>query len=370
MRLARKHMILLVVGLAIISSSLFAATLDASYSENLDTIIHNSSDYGIQNQGFPVALHVGTMTIRSRGGGVAPAMYGIRMDRSGDFGDGEEYWLESTQKINNQKKFGAQLIAKTMFAGNTIVRTINWGTGEDPLMEERDFFLRQYPITIEFYLGIRNIFSVDQAVGVGFQFKHKLKPNLGNFRVMYRPNPWWGTYYTIPIEGSSAHQPFFTIDYGEDSSNYLNGQLFDPTVYVSLSIEQTAMEKSINLHNTSGQDRSKVGQVRLTLTGYKKPSSQGVSITFTDGNGSPDSNFHLNHNQVPSFIPFSLYLAGEKVDNKVPIIWPNLVYGESNLKVLEVGDIDHKKAISKMGGAYSDTIYVNITPLDTNLVGK
>ena len=75
------------------------------------------------------------------------------------------------------------------------------------------------------------------------------------------------------------------------------------------------------------------------------------------------------HNEIPSFIPFSLYLGGTKVNNGTPIIWDNLSFGNGNLRDLHVGNINYQSAISKMGGSYSDTITVNISSLDGNLVG-
>ena len=370
MRLAQRLTVLLVVLLGMFATNLAAATVEALYIEETNTTIHNSTEYGIQSAGYPVALHVGTLTISSVGSGAKPFMYKIRLKRSGNYGGGKEYELESTKKINNQDEFGAQLVAKVTFGSTTIVKTINWSSGEDPLMGDTDFQDRPYPITIEFYLGIRNINNAGQATGAGFQFEDDDGPNLANFTVQYKTtNGWQGSHQDIPFSGHSGPMPFFSTNYNEDSPNRLNGVIFDPTVFVSLLIEQTPSEKTISLPNASGTSRAKVGVARVSLSGNKRPSPQGVSITFTDSNGSPSIGFRLKHEGLSSFIPFTLYLAGSPVGYGTPITWPNLTYGSNNLKDLHVGGVDLQNSALGMGGTYSDTIYVTIVPLDSNMVG-
>lgn len=367
---AKKTPIFIIILLALMTVGLGAATVEATYVAAFDTTIHNSSEYGIQSTNFPVALHVGTLTIDSVGGGSQPTLYGIQLRRSGDYDEGDEYKLVSTKKINYQDEFGAQLIAKTTFGSKTIVRTINWGNGRDPLMGEKDFESGPYPIRVEFYLGIRNIRNAGQALGVGFQFEDDDGPNLGKFKVRYRTSAWANTLYDIPFADGQGSIPFFSTNYNEESPNYLNGRLVDRTLFVSLLIEQAPTERSINLIEASGaSNRARVGQARVILSGHQANSAQGVTITFTDGNGSSTNDFLLKHNGLSSFIPFSLYFATQKVINGTPIIWDNLSFGDGNLRELHVGNIDYQSATSKMGGLYSDTIYVNITPLDTNLVG-
>lgn len=373
MRLAQKHILLFALLLVILSASL-AAAVEASYEEKLDTTIYDSTYFGVQNLGFSVALHVGTLKIEPTGNGNIPSLYSLKIKRSGPFGGGVEYWLTSSEMINWQNRFGAQLLAKVQFGSTTIVKPLHWATGEGPLTNGETISPSNYPVIIEFYLGIRNINNAGQTDGVGFQFEDddgngNDGPNLGNFTIEYRDNPWWGQYETIPFGSSTSAKPFFATNYNEDSPFFLNGNAMDTTVYVSLAIEQAPSEKSIDLLDASGQSRAKVGQTRLTLTGYNSGSIPGVSISFTDGNGSTGNNFRLKHNGIPSFIPFSLYLGGTKVNNGTPMIWDTLSFGDGNLKDLHVGNINYQSAISRMGGSYSNTITVNITSLDGNLVG-
>ncbi len=375
MRLAKKYILSLILFLMIISAPLVAAYLEATYEEELDTTIYESRHFAIESTGFPAALHVGKLTIRARGRGSIPFLWNLRLDRSGNFGGGVEYWLKASEIINNESRLGAQLIAKIQLTSYmTRVKTINWATGEDVLFNYWDPYYVNYPFEIDFYLGIRNVGNIQNANGVGFQFERASGSDLGYFKLKYSDKRWNTANITIPFGSSTAPLPFFATNYNEPNinqtnTNYLNGNSMNTTVYVSLSVEQEDNESTISLLDASGTSLAKVGQARLTLSGYESSSVPGVILTFTDGNGSPDTNFRLKHNEIPSFIPFSLYLGGARVDNGSPITWDNLVYGCNNLRDLEVGGINYQNATSKMGGSYSDTIYVNITPIDSNLVG-
>lgn len=371
MKLAQKLSLLLLALLGIAILSLGAATAQATYEEDFDTELHKSSDFGIQSAGFNDAFHVGTLTIRSVGNGSVQPLYSLRIERPGNFGGGREYDLQSTTVINYMTVFGSQVVAKIKYGSTTIVKLINWSSGEDPLASDDITTAAQYPITIDFYLGVRNINNSAQATDAGFQFKGASGPNLGNFTIMYRKTSGWGTEYTIPFGASSTTpQAFFTTNYNQGSTKYLNKSAINKTVYVSLKIEQTPSQASINLVNASGSSKATVGSARLTLTGYNSSSPQGVTLTFADGNGSTNSSFRLKHSELNYYIPFFLYLGGAPVDRGVPITWPNLSFGSNNLKDLQVGGIDYQSAVSAMGGSYSDTITVTITPLDSNLVGQ
>lgn len=93
-----KHIsILLIILLALSLPSLSAASVEATYIEELDATIYNSVRFGIQSAGYPVALHVGALTINQVGSGLPPSLFSLRLDRSGDFGRAREYDLESTR---------------------------------------------------------------------------------------------------------------------------------------------------------------------------------------------------------------------------------------------------------------------------------
>ena len=348
-------------------SFLGAADLVATYEEELNPVIKNNGNYPLNytRNNYDVSFRVGTLTISSVGSGSPPGLDEMELDRTG-FDGRKSYNLETTAKIDGKDEFKARMVAKITYCNGSRTRVMTIEDDDEELLEEDDVehCSTPYPIVIEFFMVIKKIPDAGLAEGIGFQFKQN--QSIGNFKLDFEAES--GSSVTIPINGNTGSPPFFETDYGSGSENHWNE--VNTTVYVSLAIEQETYQQSINLLDASGASRALVGQARLTLTGYERPSLPGVTIQFGDGNGSPTNDFHLKHNEVPSFIPFSLYLAGSIVNNGLPITWDNLVYGDTNLKDLEVGDIDHQSAISRMGGAYSDTITVTITPIDTNLVGQ
>lgn len=349
-------------------SSLSAAVVQAHYQEETDTTIHNCSDFGIQGiGGINVALHVGTLTITPTVQGSNPMLYAIQLDRSGNWGGGSEYWLLSSKSINYQTRFGAQLIAKVRFGTKTIVKIINYTSGMDPLMGSSEF-TGQYPIIIDFYLGIRNINNAAQTVGAEFLFEGTNGPNLGNFNINYKNADTWNSpLISIPFTDTPSNTPFFSGNYNEGTTDSPLNTEADKSIYVSFAVEQTPAERTIDLGQAVGAARARVGQARLTLSGYNSGSAQGVSLTFTDNNGS--SNFRLKHENTASYIPFSLFLDGQAVSKGTPISWGNLTFGPNNVKELKVGAITNQAIASSLAGTYSDTITVTIMPLDSNLTG-
>lgn len=347
-------------------TSLTAADLMATYEEELSPVIRNNGDFGLvfTKNNYDVAFRVGTLTIYSVGSGNPPGLDEMILDRTG-FGGRKSYKLETTAKIGGKDEFKALLVAKITYCNGSRTRVLTIEDNDDELLEEDDVehCSTPYPITIEFFMVIKGIPDAALAEGVGFQFKHN--QSIGNFKLDFESTS--GPSVTIPINGNTGYPPFFETDYSSGSDNHWNE--VNTTLYVSLAIEQESYQQSIKLLDASGASRAPVGQARLILTGYERSSSQGVTIQFDDGNGSTSNDFLLKHDETPSFILFSLYLADEKVDNGIATPWEDLVYGNTNLKILEVGDIDYQHAISRIAGDYADTIYVTITPLDTNMVG-
>lgn len=368
MNVWQKSFLLLIIISTLVSGLLSAARIEATYESEMDTSIYDSSFFGIQNLGFPVALHVGKLTIEPVKNENNPTLYSLQISRSGPFGGGAEYWLLSSEMINWQKRFGAQLLGKIQFGSTTIVKSLSWATGEGPLTNGETIYPSDYPVTINFYLGIRNIYNASQASGVSFQFEDGSNINLANFTIQYKKNNNYNSsIHDIPFSKGGLDAPFFDVDYSDKSTNFLNQEASNQTTYVSFDIEQEVYEQNINLLEASGTSKAKIGQARLTLTGYESSNNPGVSLTFTDTNGSITNDFRLKHTEEASFIPFSLYLGGIKVVRNSPTVWDNLTYGRSNLKDLEVGDIDLLDTTSLLGGSYSETITVNIVSLDGSM---
>ena len=334
------------------------ADLTVAYEEELDTTISSSLYFGIQSLQYPVACHVGTLTLSYTSAFANNQLSGLYLERSGNWGNGVEYWLQSSRSINWQTRFGAQLIAKVRYGYHTDLKVINWSDSTFPLLNSTALKKNMFPIVIDFYLGIRNIFYGSQAIGAAFQFEDESGPNLGDFKLLTQKN--WSLQ---PINDTPAS--FFAINYNEGSSNYLNGQA-DPQVQATLSIEQDASEESFPLASAVNNGRAQVGQARITVSGAQSLPSYGVTISFTDGNGGTGYIFNLKHEHTDDLIPFSLYLGTTHVQNMTPIPWESLQLGSDNLRSLYVGNIMYQDIENKIAGQYYDTITATITPLDTN----
>ena len=329
-----------------------------AYEEELDTTISSSWYFGIQSLQYPVACHVGTLTLSYTNAFANNQFNGLYLERSGNWGNGVEYWLQSSRSINWQTRFGAQLIAKIRYGYHTDLKIINWSDSTFPLLNNTSLKKNMFPIVIDFYLGIRNIFYGNQAVGAAFQFEDESGPNLGDFKLLTYKN--WSLQ---PINDTPTS--FFTINYNEGSSNYINGKA-DLPVQATLSIEQDASGEFFPLASAVDNGRVQVGQARITVTGVQNLPPYGVTISFADGNGGTGYIFNLKHEHTDDLIPFSLYLGTTQVQNMAPIPWESLQLGSENLRPLYVGNIVYQDIEDKIAGQYYDTITATIIPLDTN----
>ncbi len=337
----------------------------ATYEEELNPTVKNNGDHPLEfnKNKYNVSFRVGILTINAVGAGNPPSLKELQLNNS--IAE-KKIHLVTTEEIDGEDTFEAELVARITYCGASLkIVTIKEDKSTKLLKDkELDICSNPYPITIEFFLVIKNIDDASDAQGVGFQFESN--DTIGNFQLETKNTS--NDYTILETNGSSGLLPFFTTDYSDESENHINE--VDTTLYLSFTIEQTSSEATIDLLSASGANRAKVGAARITLTGYERPSAQGVTIRFDDGNGSTTNDFRLRHSIVPSFIPFSLYLGETKVTNAAPIPWTDLVFGNSNFKELHVGNISYQNAISRIAGTYADEISITITPVDTNMVDQ
>ncbi len=347
--------------------------LRANYLEATDTTIFDAADFGIQSSGFPVACRIGTLHIcRVSGNNV---MIGLSLQRSGRWNYGNEYKLISTETINWQEQFGAQIVAKiTCGTHPTRIQLINWQSGQDPFIDSETMLESgDMPVHVEFYLGIRNITNALQVQGVGFQFQGVGGHNLGDFQVISRrrvpTDPWNYSYYqeAVPINLLNDPIPFYSVNYNKKSTYYLNlgsGR----TVYANFSIEEIAPSGQFDLLRLLDTPLVPIARARFTLTGYQSNNSYGINLVCTDAQGSSYSSFAMKHEDTDEYIPFELYLGADEVHKGVSMEWSDLHFGCDNTKDFQVGGISLTDVENKVSGNYADTITVQITPLDTNVI--
>ncbi len=359
--------ILALLFLLLIGNPLFAATLVATYTEELDTTIVTSASFGIGEPNYSLAFHVGTLTIQKVGTGSIRDYKGLTLTQSGFLNN--PLRLTSNRTINGMSTFNAKMVAKVIRNSTSTKVPISQVQGEISLIS-KNTSLSDYPITVEFYVLIAGIATPELVAGAHFQFANPPGGDLGKYTLMTTYLFFWfiPINESIEVNNSSASIPYL-IDYTSGSPNFININSVDPTVYASLEIEQALSQASISLSQAAGTNKAKVGVARITLGGFEGAGAFGVSISFTDGNGSTTDRFLLKHSDLNQYIPFDIKLADQPVKNSIPLDWKNLSYGRGNTKDLHITGIDYATAQTSISGLYSDIIYVNITPLDTNLVG-
>jgi len=247
---------------------------------------------------------------------------------------------------------------------------MNQGTN-DPFRPDVYNFT-QFPITIEFYLAIRNIQNGYKVQNVGFQFMNGY--NLGSFR-LYTNNYWqWGwnpdgsNQTQIAVNGATNPLSFFSVDYNVGSNYYINRERPDVSINALFSIIQGDTEKSLDIEDTSTPWPRKVGTASLELEGTPSSRTYGVTLTFQDGNGGTGNDFLLKDETEVYSVPFSLYLDGGEVTNSIPILWDGLSADSTVTKAITAAPVDIAESLKLPAGTYSDTVIVSITPQDSNLI--
>lgn len=346
----------------LIISPLVAAALQATYLEESNPIVKNNGDYPLDFNfsNYKVSFRVGTVTIRSVDGEDPPSINHIKLDRSDC--DNEKSELVATEGINGVDEFYAMLVARITYGDSKTKVVLVEKKNQEHLLETDDLknCANPFPITIEFFM-VMNLPNATIAEGIGFQFELGHGP--GNFQLETN-----GLSNLIPIDGitdpSIFMPPEYTVGLG---SSYINIEGIDTTWDASLSIDQTTTGDVFDLYNNLCTNMGAlVGVADITLNGYSGHSGYSVNISFADNrNGQGEKYFYLKHEDMDSFIPFTLYLAGSELHNGQALPWTGLEFPpNTNLKDIHA-KVDYQTALSKIAGEYSDTITATITPIET-----
>ena len=348
-------------------SPLGAATLDSTYVGESNPIIKNNYDHPLEysNNDLKVSFKIGTLTITSVGSGDPPPLKELKLERSGN--DDEESELVATEEIDGEDEFDAMLIARITYCGSRTKIVLIDDEDSKKMLKNKDLkdCPNPYPITIEFFMVIKDINNASEADGVGFQFVSGEGP--GNFQLEAKDTS--NNRTDVPIDGSTTASPFAPPEFTDGSgSSFINIEEIDTTWDASLLIDQSATGTLFDLVSELGSPGgATVGIANLTLGGYSGHPEYGVYITFEDAyKGLGDNSFRLKHEGFASYIPFTLFLGGDEITNGLPHNWSNLsfppVINQKNLVV----KVNYYEAISKISGTYSDIISVTISPHETN----
>lgn len=123
-------------------------------------------------------------------------------------------------------------------------------------------------------------------------------------------------------------------------------------------------DTAFTIDQAYGAAKATIASTELTLANGISGTNYGVYITFANALGDTTFNLHLDGALTGYAIPYTLILGTDQVTGSTPILWDGLSNG-ANLKDISVTAIDSTTALMAPEGLYSDTISVNITPIDT-----
>ena len=109
---------------------------------------------------------------------------------------------------------------------------------------------------------------------------------------------------------------------------------------------------------------ARVARAQLEITNAAADTTYGVHVVFSNRSNSPHFSLLLDGLSNLYAIPYTLRFNGQDVSGGSPIGWTGLSEGTFT-KDIQVTRVDGFKAEMAPAGIYSDTITVNITPIDT-----
>ena len=192
--------------------------------------------------------------------------------------------------------------------------------------------------------------------------------SLGSFNVKLKPADSWDYYYVpingqeippdgsppddpepIPVGGSGTSIP--SVPYGVDP----------PELIHQFSIIQ---DEPFTISDAYGQSNQvRIGIAQVTLQNAVQGGTYGVEITFSSNQGMQDFQMHLQGDPSYPFIPYELKFLGQQVTKGEAIPWTplSIPITEENIYVTNISSTIAEAAPS---GNYSDTIIVEITPIE------
>jgi hypothetical protein len=156
---------------------------------------------------------------------------------------------------------------------------------------------------------------------------------------------------TTPLLSSGTSAPPQPVPFGQPSA---------PVSYL-LSIYDN---QSFTISQAYGSNVARVARAQLVITNAAADTTYGVHVVFSNRSNSPHFSLHLDGLSNLYAIPYTLRFNGQDVTGGSPIGWTGLGEGIFT-KDIQVTRVDSFKAEMAPAGIYSDTITVNITPIDT-----
>lgn len=137
----------------------------------------------------------------------------------------------------------------------------------------------------------------------------------------------------------------------------------DPIEQVNFLLS-IAQEEDFPIEEAYIGSQIQVAEAQLMLQNAIEGFPYAVNITFTSAYNSPQFRLHLNNDTTLYGIPYTLIFGIREVTPGTPILWEELG-SDLNTMPLFVTGIEHTRAESALAGTYKDTIYVEVSPIDS-----
>jgi len=125
-----------------------------------------------------------------------------------------------------------------------------------------------------------------------------------------------------------------------------------------------AQEEDFPIEEAYIGSQIQVAEAQLMLQNAIEGFPYAVNITFSSAYNSSQFRLHLNNDTTLYGIPYTLIFGIREVTPGTPILWEELG-SDLNTMPLFVTGIEHTRAESALAGTYKDTIYVEVSPIDS-----
>ncbi|WP_298504300.1 hypothetical protein [uncultured Sphaerochaeta sp.] len=310
-----------------------------------------------------LVAHMGSLTIKPGGNQLFdPNILNVNLSTSFQFTGPitwSNHWQTGLPIYENQATFFT-LYAVSTVKGVTQVNPLYQSDGSQPLRIENGN-LNVSLFTAELYLVSDQDWWRYQPGG-----QYTLtNGTFGGFQVAVANNGggyWPGNGTLVPVNNNdpTATTPFLSSGTSTPPQPVPFGE---PTNTVSYLLSILDNE-SFSITQAYGTQIARVARAQLTIANAASNTSYGVQVVFNNRYNNPYFSLHLDGLSNLYSIPYTLHFNGQDVVGGSPIGWLGLLEG-THTKDIQVTKVDSIKADMAPAGIYSDTITINITPIDT-----
>jgi len=304
-----------------------------------------------------MVLYLGSLTFTSTDGKLFdPTLFAINTGIHFTF-QGQIY-----NNTNSQPLY-FRMASNYEMKGATQWKWLDSGNYDNSLTYETRGNINTNPFTVDLYI-VSEIPAV-HITGLYYEF---INGSFGDFQIATALNSsgHYQGYEYIPVEDPSTDYPpgspvpFLVGGVTAPPPLYYDNPLVTQTQYLLSIVDAPAF----SIQDAYLQDSVKVAEARLGLQDAEPSMTYGVVLVFSNRTNSQDFRLYLDGVVGNYSIPYTLRFNGDQVWGGQEIPWENLSTSQTNYKDIFLSGIDPITAENAPAGEYSDTITVQITPVD------